>query len=133
MEHIDLIIQASANRKFEDLAYQAKDDVRGFKHIMSLAILADLLQWTEELDLEENRRFLKLRIEKLISECSECFVIPDSVRFGHGVYTDVNLPGRAVDIQWIVENQSLDGIINEESPENPTETNYIIFGGIKDY
>jgi hypothetical protein len=65
---------------------------------MSLAILADLLQWTEELDLEENRRFLKLRIEKLISECSECFVIPDSVRFGHGVYTDVNLPGRAVDI-----------------------------------
>lgn len=47
MEHIDVIIQKSTEDKLNRLAYQAVDDTQGFKKVMMLTILDDLIQWAD--------------------------------------------------------------------------------------
>lgn len=92
MEKLDLIIQKSTQDKLNQLAYQAKNDTRGFKNIILLAILDDLIQWTEDFDDFDSVRYLKSKADQLLSEDPKCFVIPDVVRFNDGIYTNVNLP-----------------------------------------
>lgn len=92
MEHIDIIIQKSTEDKLNRLAYQAVDDPQGFKKVMMLTILDDLIQWADELDDQSAVQFLKLKIEKLLTKYPECFIIPSEVRYNTGVYTNVNLP-----------------------------------------
>lgn len=92
MEHIDIIIQKSTEDKLNRLAYQAVDDPQGFKKVMMLTILDDLIQWADELDDQSAIQFLKLKIEKLIAKYPECFIIPSEVRYNTGIYTNVNLP-----------------------------------------
>ena len=79
MEHIDIIIQKSTEDKLNRLAYQAVDDQKGFKKVMMLAILDDLIQWADELDDQSAVRFLKLKVKNLLAKYPECFIIPSVV------------------------------------------------------
>ena len=92
MEHIDIIIQKSTEDKLNRLAYQAVDDTQGFKKVMMLTILDDLIQWADEEDDQHAIRLLKLKVERLLTTYPECFIIPSEVRYNTGVYTNVNLP-----------------------------------------
>ena len=92
MEHIDIIIQKSTEDKLNRLAYQAVDDTQGFKKVMMLTILDDLIQWADEEDDQHAIRLLKLKVERLLTIYPECFIIPSEVRYNTGVYTNVNLP-----------------------------------------
>ena len=76
MEHVDIIIQRSTEDKLNRLVYQAVDDVQGFKKVMMLAILDDLIQWADELDDQSSVRFLKSKVKNLLTKYPECFIIP---------------------------------------------------------
>ena len=92
MEHIDIIIRRSTEDKLNRLVYQAVDDVQGFKKVMMLAILDDLIQWADELDDQSSVRFLKSKVKNLLTKYPECFIIPSEVRYNTNIYTNVNLP-----------------------------------------
>ena len=92
MKHTDIIIQQSTIDKLNRLAYQAQNDIKGFKMVLSLAIYDDLIQWAEEYEDLEAINFFKSRIEKMIAKCPNCFVIPNQIKYNETVYTNVNLP-----------------------------------------
>lgn len=92
MKHTDIIIQQSTIDKLNRLAYQAQNDIKGFKMVLSLAIYDDLIQWAEEYEDLEAINFFKARIEKMIAKCPNCFVIPSQIKYNETVYTNVNLP-----------------------------------------
>lgn len=92
MEHIDIIIQKSTEDKLNRLAYQAVDDPKGFKKVMMLTVYDDLIQWADSLDDQVAVKFLKSKVEKLLSKYPECFSIPTNIRYNNRVYTNVNIP-----------------------------------------
>lgn len=120
MKHTDIIIQQSTIDKLNRLAYQAQNDIKGFKMVLSLAIYDDLIQWAEEYEDLEAINFFKSRIERMIAKCPNCFVIPNQIKYNETVYTNVNLPQSLKD--WTnVQNFKLlltDEEVNYETIDN---------------
>lgn len=90
MINVDETIYKNEVDKINLLRYQAKDDIKGFKAILSLIILSDMIEWSEYLDTPH--RIVKKLVDKqtdliLHNSCIIPYYFNDS-----RVYTNVNTP-----------------------------------------
>lgn len=92
MEHIDYVIEQSVLDKLNRLAYQAQNDTQGFRKLMLVAIIDDMLQWTSAMGCVEKESFLMKYLQNIVASCRNTFVIPAELKSNLDVFTNVNIP-----------------------------------------
>lgn len=113
MNHIDYVIEQSVLDKLNKLAYQAVNDSEGFRKLMLVAIIDDLIQWSESLGCTKKVEFLTAYIQNLVATCRNTFIIPNELKSNLDVFTDVNIPEPNIPLP----HKTLIGIPITEQPE----------------
>jgi hypothetical protein len=90
MINVNKTIYKNEVDKINLLRYQAKDDTKGFKAILSLIILSDMIEWSEYLDTPHH--IIKKLVDKQMDLILHNSCIIPYYSNNSRVYTNVNTP-----------------------------------------
>lgn len=90
MINVNKTIYKNEVDKINLLRYQAKDDIKGFKAILSLIVLSDMIEWSEYLDTPNH--VIKKLVDKQMDLILHNSCIIPHYSNNSRVYTNVNTP-----------------------------------------
>lgn len=96
IEYTSLILTHALVDKLNKMKYQAIQDSQGFRMLITLAILQDVLQWSSDLGNYNSKRKCIDILSRMLANLSKQINIPVLFKTQFDVYTNVNIPQKTI-------------------------------------
>lgn len=126
-------LKSSIVDRIRDLSFTAVPNPKGFRQILALMMIHDLIEWTDTLSGESPLRdtLVEIRERMLVSYSDNLHICEDYRHEDRETYIGINLP--QTEYTWDRVWDNPDNVVLNDVEEPHEEPVFLSFGGIKDY